>query len=210
MIAAVTVSAAVISAVFSFFIIKPVYEAKSTMVISKSAASDDKNDTMQYNDLMMYDKLVKTYAVLAKSNLITGEAVRKSGINITYSGLQDKLTVTPGNDTQTLEFSVRDNDPETAMKLTNMLAEVFVDDVKTIMNTQDTVKIMDEAILPKSPVRPRKLLNIAIAGFLGLMVSVGVAFLMEHLDNTIKTEDDVEKYLGLTVLASIPFAKAES
>lgn len=54
---------------------------------------------------------------------------------------------------------------------------------------------------------PRKTLNIAIAAFLGFMVSLGVIFLIEFLDKTIKNENDIEKYLGLTVLASIPYVQ---
>jgi capsular polysaccharide biosynthesis protein len=68
----------------------------------------------------------------------------------------------------------------------------------------DNVKVVDKAKVPSSPVKPRPLMNIAIAGVLGIMVGLGIIFLIEYLDNTIKTPDDVQKYLGLPVLGSIP------
>lgn len=206
-IAAITFASAFISAIISFFIMKPVYQATATLIISKTPTGG--SSQVEYNDLMMYDKLVKTYAELAKSNLIANETISKTGYNITASQLQSSLTVTPQTDTQIFEIAIKDRDPQRALNLTNTLAEVFQENVKTMMNTSDGVKILDEAQLPRSPVKPRKLLNVVIAGFLGLMVSLGIVFLMEYLDNTIKTENDVEKYLGLTVLASIPFVKEE-
>lgn len=206
-IIAITFTAILASAVISFFVMKPVYQATATLIISKTPSNGDSE--VQYNDLMMYDKLVKTYAELAKSNLVANETISRTGYSMTALQLQKSLTVTPETDTQIMDISVENGDPQKALNLTNSLAAVLEEKVKTMMNTNDGVKILDEAQLPKSPVKPRKLLNIVIAGFLGLMVSLGLVFLMEYLDNTIKTENDVEKYLGLTVLASIPFVKEE-
>lgn len=66
------------------------------------------------------------------------------------------------------------------------------------------VSIIDRAVTPQNPVKPRKKLNVAIAGFLGLFVGLGLVFLMEFLDTSLKTADDVERYLGLPILGQIP------
>ena len=63
---------------------------------------------------------------------------------------------------------------------------------------------MDKAVLPDKPVKPNIKLNIAFAFFIGLMASVGLVFVLEYLDRTIKTEEEVEKYLELPVIATIP------
>ena len=63
---------------------------------------------------------------------------------------------------------------------------------------------MDKAQIPNYPIKPQKTLNVAIAFVMGLMVSVGIVFLMEYLDTTIKTEKDIEHYLGLSVIGTIP------
>ena len=66
------------------------------------------------------------------------------------------------------------------------------------------VSVLDPAIAPQSPVKPRKMLNMAIAGFLGAFVGVGLAFLLEYLDTTFKSPEEVEAYLGLPILGRTP------
>jgi capsular polysaccharide biosynthesis protein len=205
-IMSVTVAAALVSGIFSIFIMDPVYEAKATLIVGRTPASD--KEKMQYNDVLMYGKLVKTYAELAKSDLVASETISRTGYDLTEAQLKGNLTITPKGDTQILEIAIQNNDAEKAYELANTLSEVFVEEVKGMMNADD-VKIMDKAKLPEKPVKPRKMLNIVIAGFVGLMASLGVVFLMEYLDNTIKTENDIEKYLGITVLATIPYVKEE-
>lgn len=73
----------------------------------------------------------------------------------------------------------------------------------------DNVQLLDEALPPKGAVSPKPILNIAIAFFLGLMVSVGIVFLMDYFDNTIKDEDELKELFGLPVIGNIPFIKEE-
>lgn len=73
-----------------------------------------------------------------------------------------------------------------------------------------TVKIMDPSVVPEHPSKLNKILNVTITFFLGLMVSAGIVFLIEYMDNTIKTENDVGKYIGLPVIGMIPINIEES
>lgn len=203
-ILAVTVISAVCAFIYSECMVTPVYEAKSSLIIGRTPNSA--TDKIQYNDILMYQKLVKTYGELAQSRLVAQETISKLGLDMTPETLQQNLTVTDTADTQILTIAVSNIDPKRSALITNTLSNVFVEKVSSMMNTQD-VKVMDEAQVPRSPVSPRTSLNVVIAGFLGLMASLGVVFLIEYLDNTIKTEEDVEKHLALTVLASIPFTK---
>ncbi len=68
----------------------------------------------------------------------------------------------------------------------------------------DNVQVIDQAQVPRNPVKPRPMLNMIIAGFLGIMISLGMVFVMEYLDNTIKSPNDVERYLGLPIIGAIP------
>ncbi len=66
---------------------------------------------------------------------------------------------------------------------------------------------IDVAKVPESPVAPNKVMNIAIATVLGMMVSVGLVFVLEFLDRTYKTPTDIERHLGLPILGAIPDVK---
>ena len=83
--------------------------------------------------------------------------------------------------------------------IANNMAEIFKSEISQIMRVEN-VEIIDPAVVPVTPVKPRPMLNIAIAFVLALMVGVGLAFLLEYLDHTIKTPNDVEKFLELPVL----------
>lgn len=189
------------SGIISFFVIHPTYEANTSIIIGK--APDGQDDKIQYNDVMMYQKLAKTYGEIAKSRLVAEKTISKLGQDITPEKLLDKITVSPQADTQIMIISAKDKSPQAAADTVNTLAETFISEAMRIYPTGN-VQIMDSASVPQNPVSPNKKLNVAIAFFLGIMVSLGVIFLIEYMDNTIKTEEDIEKHLGLPVIGIIP------
>lgn len=69
------------------------------------------------------------------------------------------------------------------------------------------VRVVDRAVVPKSPVKPRKLLNISLSMLMGLGLGVLLAFFFEYLDNTFRTPDDVEETLGIPFLGLVPDIK---
>jgi capsular polysaccharide biosynthesis protein len=120
----------------------------------------------------------------------------------------EKVNVNLVKDTEIIKIQVMDTDPKLAAEIANETAEVFMDSVKTIMKVEN-VQVIDKAQPPENPVKPRPKLNMAIAGVLGIMAGVFLAFLLEYMDNTLKTPEDIEKHLGLPVLGAIPMVKDE-
>ena len=109
------------------------------------------------------------------------------------------------------------NIPEKELELVRLMREVSVhEDIYLMLMTRyeeirineqmhsGNLQIVDPAVVPHNPIKPRVKLNIAIGGVLGLFVGVGLAFLLEFVDNTIKTKEDVERVLGLPVIGQIP------
>jgi len=107
------------------------------------------------------------------------------------------------NETRLIEIKVQDKDPQRAAEIANKVAEVFKEEVVEIMKVEN-INIVDNAIVPVNPIKPRLLMNVAVAFVLGLLVAVGLAFVIEYFDDTIKSTEDVEHYLELTVLGTIP------
>ena len=201
MIALITLLCLASSAVVSFFVITPTYQTSTTLMVNK--AKDDLDRAIDYQDIMLSQKLVNTYGEIAKSKVVMGKVVKRLSLDITTKHMADKISVTPVKDTEIMRITVSDKNPELAVKIADTTAAVFMEEVTRIMNI-DNVQIIDKAEKPVDPVKPRKLLNIAIAGVLGVMMGLFIAFILEYLDNTIKTPEDVEKHLEMQVIGMIP------
>jgi capsular polysaccharide biosynthesis protein len=195
------------SAFISFHVMKPVYEANSTLYIidkNRSSDSSDSEEDISYNEIWVGGQLVKDYTELIKSRRVTSSVIQELKLEgIAPAQLAGMIKVSSKNDTRIIEISVSDNDPKRAMEITNKVSDVFIEKVGELMGIEN-INIVDSAIQPTSPVKPRPMINIAIALFTGFFMAAGIIFLMEYLDDTIKTNEDVERYLNIPVLANIP------
>lgn len=204
MIIAITLVATIISGLISFFLLKPLYEAKISIVIGGKAQENSEKQQYDYSDIMMYQNLVKTYAEIAKSRTVAQKTMDKLKIkDMTLEILQSQISVTPQANTQIMDLKVKNRVPLDAMNIVNMLADNFVMESKRIYPLGN-IQIIDSAVLPEDPVSPNKMFNIIIAFLFGLILSLGISFLFEFMDNTIKTEADVEKYMDIPVIGVIP------
>ena len=196
-----TVLAVSIGGIVSFFIMEPVYKASTTIMVGKPADYIEGNQ-LQVQDLNLNQRLARTYGEIVKSRKVSEDVISQLKLDFTPQQLKDKTSVDLVKDTEFITISVTDTDPERAAVIANKMAEVFRIRVMDIMKV-DNVQVLDDAIVPTSHIKPRPKLNMAIAGVLGMMISIFVVFLLEYLDSTIKTPEDIEKYLGLSVIGTI-------
>jgi capsular polysaccharide biosynthesis protein len=124
-------------------------------------------------------------------------------LGLSIESLRSNLVVNSESNTEIIRITIEDESPLQARDIANALALVFQQEVRDIL-FMDNVQIIDAAKIPQSPIRPQPMLNILIAGFLGVMAGLGLVFLIEYLDNTIKTPEDVQRYLDLPILGAIP------
>lgn len=202
LIISIIVSAVVIATILSFLVIKPTYQTSTSILVGKPQATGA--ESTQLSNVMAYQNLVKTYTEIAKSTLVAQGAYDKLKGRVSVAQIKNAITVTPQTGTQILIITGKGKSPEEAYNITNASSEAFIDSIKTVFPTGGDIQTIDKVVLPQSPISPNKKLNITIGFFLGLMLSVGIVFLIEYLDNTIKTENDVEKYLNLPILGTIP------
>src|SRR5690625_1130265 len=195
--------AALIAAVVSFFILTPTYESSSQFIVNQG---EQQSTEAQFNseDIRTNVELINTYNVIIKSNAILDDV--SESLNGIYSAdqLKDKIQVASEENSQVVTVTATDEKPSLAVDIANTTVETFQDKIPDIMNV-DNVSVLTKAIMGDnpSPVAPKPMLNIAIAVVLGGMVGVGIAFLLAYLDNTITTEDDIEKQLDLPLLGVI-------
>ncbi|MBS4223358.1 YveK family protein [Lederbergia citrea] len=201
LIVLITLAAVVISGAVSFFVLTPIYQSSTQLLVNQA-----KSDQPIYNpaEIQTNLQLINTYNVIMKSPAILDKVIDDLGLDMSVGGLNGKITVQSEKDSQVVNVTVQDPNPHKAAEIANKVAEVFQEDIVKIMNV-DNVSILAKAEVGEnaSPVKPQPLLNIAIAFVVGLIAGVGLAFLLEYLDNTIKTEQDVERILELPVLGSI-------
>lgn len=201
----ITLGATVFSGGLSYFVITPTYKSDISVIIGKIESKDDVQQS-NYNDVIMYQKLVKTYSEFTKSRKVSEHVIKALNLNIEPKQLQAMVSVAPKGDTEFLTITVKSKDPSEAMIIANQLAKslkFISNDIKKV----DNVQILDEALEPTSPDNPKPKLNMAIAFFIGLMISLGIAFLLEYLDNTVKSQEDIEKLTGIPVIGIIPFTE---
>lgn len=204
LIALITIIATLVSAILSFFVIKPQYEASTKLFIGKQETQD--NNAYNNSDVMMYQKLMKTYAEIVKTSDLVTKAVDNAKLDYNQKeidGILKNLTVTPSADTQILDLKYKGKDPKEVLEVTNAITDEFISESKKLI-PNGNLQIIQAAQLPENPVSPNKKLNILIAFVLGLMVGVGVVLLLEYLDNTFKSRDELEKALDLPIIGTIP------
>ncbi|MBD8004266.1 YveK family protein [Bacillus norwichensis] len=201
LIVLITMAAVLISGIVSYFVITPIYQSSTQLLVNQT-----KSDQTIVNpgEIQTNLQLINTYSVIIKSAAILNQVNEDLDLGMTVSQLDKKITVQSEKDSQVVNITVQDPDPNQAAEIANQIATVFQKEIVDIMNV-DNVSILAKAEVgeTQSPVKPRPILNIAIAFIVGLMAGIGIAFLLEYLDNTVKTEQDVEKLLELPVLGAI-------
>ena len=200
MIVAITLSATLISGILSFFVIKPKYEANTKVFIGKE---EGENKAYNQGDVIMYQQLMKTYSETIKTKDLISKALKEVGLKLKVEDVLRNLTVVTVADTQILEVKYKSNSPQEAKVVIEGISDEFIKTSKELV-PNGNIQIIEAVEVPEKPVSPNKKMNIAIAFLLGLMVSLGLVFLLEYLDNTYKNKEQLEKELDIPVLGVIP------
>ena len=201
-IALTTVLATLVSGIFSFFVISPTYEASTKVFIGKEESS---MESYNYNDITMYQKLLKTYSELIKTKDLINRAITNSKYELKVEEVLNDVSVTTVADTQMIQISYRSTSPNIAKNMLENITNEFIATAQELV-PNGNVRILESVELPKNPVAPNKKMNIAIAFILGMMVGFGIVFLLEYLDNTYKNKEQLEKDLDIPVLGVIPMS----
>ncbi|SDO06132.1 YveK family protein [Alkalicoccus daliensis] len=201
MIISITLAAVAFAAIVSYFILTPTYDASTQLLVNQSA---EEGQLYTQTDIRTNVDLINTYNVIITSPRILEPTLEELGLERSIGDLRNQINVSAEGDSQVVTITVEDENPALAVQIANTLAAVFQDDIVEIMSV-DNVSMLSAAELTENPtpVAPNPTLNMAIAFVVGLMLAVGIAFLLEFLDKTVKTEEDVEQKLGIPVLASI-------
>ncbi|WP_394580992.1 YveK family protein [Cytobacillus firmus] len=201
LILSITFTAVLLSTLFSLFFLTPIYQSSTQLLVNQA-----KSDQPVFNpsEIQTNLQLINTYNVIIKSPAILDLVRQELDLDLSAEQLDSKITVASEKESQVIAITVQDPDPYTAADIANTTAKVFQNEIVNIMNV-DNVSVLAKASVKENvaPVKPNTPLNAVIAFIVGLTVSIGLAFLLEYLDNTIKNEQDVEQSLEAPLLGVI-------
>lgn len=192
---------AAVAFAFTKFLIDPVYQSKTQIYVTNNALSN--NEQINVGDLQSSNYLTKDYLILVKSTPVLEQIVADLGLDMSTNELADKISVSTPTDTRILTIAVTDKDPMLAKKIADAVREASKIQIQNVTGIEK-VTTVEEGNLPTSSISPNTKLNVLIGFALGLILASVIIIIKFMLDDTIKAQEDVEKYLGLSVLGLIP------
>ncbi|MBD5540683.1 MAG: protein-tyrosine kinase [Lachnospiraceae bacterium] len=191
----------------SIAFISPKYQSSTSIYV----LNKQDNSVVTYSDLQSGTQLTKDYAELVKSRSVTEKVINQLKLNTVYEdmkyldsgALASMISVDNTTDTRIIRITVTDTNPARAQDIANAIREAASLHIETVMDIE-AVNVVDYAEMPMESVSPNVLMNTAMGAAAGTLIAAFIVILIHLTDDRIKGPDDVEKYLGVSVLGTIP------
>lgn len=212
LIISVVILFGIIGMLYSFLLVVPKYTSSTTLVLTKAdsvSKPTELDESITTSDVTLNSQLVSTYSELAKSKKILRTVISNLQIDIDEAELRRSVSVTSVKDTEFIEIRVSNEDPALAAQIANEIANVFTVNIAEIYSINN-VHIVDQAEPANGPSNVNHFKDLVIFSFLGLVVSGMYILILNMLDTTVKSIEDIERLTKLTVLAALPIYDADS
>lgn len=203
-IAAVIVGGAAFA--FSRFVITPTYESTTRILVLNR--QDEAGGNLTYSDLQLGTSLTKDYPELIQSRYVVEKVKEMFGLDTTYEAFIKKIQVSTKSDSRIIDITITDPDPVLAKEIADALRDIAAERIVEVTDIQ-AVNMVDEANVPARPSNPSVIKWTMIGFMLGGFLAAAVVLVRFLLDDTIKSSEDIEKYLHLSTLGLIPLGQAE-
>ena len=194
---------AIIGVIYSVGFVKPKYKAKTSLILATNSSSQTNAGSITTTDVTLNSKLVSTYIKLVKSDKVVRNVISNLALDMDEEELKNSVSVTTTNDTEFIEISVENADPVLATKIANEVSKVLIENVKEFYKAEN-VHVVDLAEIPQAPYNVNHVKDAVIFAFIGIVVAVLYVLVLNMLDTSVKSEDDIEKITVLRVLVSLP------
>lgn len=189
---------------YSVFLKTPLYKGDTTLILVKKQNSYEQGTAIQtQNDIILNQKLVATYSEIIKSRRVLNQVVNELNLEYSSAELSKNIVVSSVSDTEIIKISVSDENNKTAAKIANTIADVFKKDIMEIYNLEN-VSIIDKAEIQDNPYNIQLLKDVVIFLMVGLVLSVGVMFVIYYFDTSVKSSEEIESKLGIPVIGNVP------
>jgi capsular polysaccharide biosynthesis protein len=150
--------------------------------------------------------LTQTMILYIDTRPVAEEAIQRLGLNISPDDVLNNLTIEQMEASQMLLLSYKGSDPKQAEQIVNTVGQVSSERISTssVIASNIEANVAERAIVPEVPVSPQPLRNGLLAAVFGLMLGTGLALLMEYLDYSWRSPEEVEQISGVPTFATIP------
>lgn len=195
---------ALMGAVYTLKFVTPIYRSSTTLILAQTTLNRTEGElsSITQGDITLNANLVDNYKKIAESRVVASKVIENLGLSDSIESIRENTTVSTSSDTEVIEITVSNPDPELACKIANELATVFTDEALQIYKVNN-VNVLDEAVVSLTPANVNLFKNIVLFAFVGGVIVSAYILLINMLDTTVKTDVDIEKAIGLPVLASI-------
>lgn len=200
-IAAAILVCAILGLLGTALFMTPEYTA-STRIYMLNRTSEN---NLVYADFQVSAQMLNDYKVLITGRNVTQKVIDKLDLDMTPGQLSKMITVTAPENTRVVQISIVDTDPTRAALIANTVREEASVQIQQIMAV-DAVTLVYEADVPTTPSSASATRNAILAAVVGMVLSIGVLTVLFICDDTIRTEEDVERYLSLSTLGVIPMS----
>lgn len=178
--------------------ITPKYQATSMIYIYSKTTS-----VTSLVDLQLGSQLAVDFTIVATTREVMEKVIESANLDMDYWDILDCVSVYNPTGSHVLEITATNEDPELAAKISNSVANELRSRIADVMNTEEPAMV-ERAVVPGSPSSPKMKTNVILGAAGAFIVAAGLIVLIYLMDDTIKTEEDVKRYLNLNVLAEIP------
>ena len=196
-----TLGCAILGLLITMFLITPKYRAEATMIVN---TRQDQTATVTNDQITSAQKLVDTYSIIIRSRRVIDPIMEELNIEDDYEDFVVDITVESVDSTQVMSIQVENKNPEVALQVVQEIIDRAPGAIISTVEAGSVNVVSEPYVNSEVPVSPSKLKNTAIAAFIGLFVSSGAFLLIAFLDNTFKSEEDIQKQLGLVTIGIIP------
>ncbi|HWK24490.1 MAG TPA: Wzz/FepE/Etk N-terminal domain-containing protein [Ureibacillus sp.] len=195
-----------ITAAINFYVLPAIYQSETQILVNQKNSNDEKYEWSQIETDL---QLIHTYNVIIKSPAILNKVIDDLELKVSNSALSEQILVSNEDKSKVVNITVQDQDAKKSAAIANKVAEVFKEEIPTIMSV-DNITILSNATVPQTPVKPNKVINIGLAIVMGLILGAGIAFLFEIFDTTIKFEKDIENITNIPIIGIVSSIEFDS
>lgn len=195
----ITIIVGIIGCVYGLFIQVPKYQSSSTIILISNSSNDS---SLTYNDISVNKNLVSTYSEIVKSKRVLNQVAENLNLDYSYSKLYSMINVSSITNTELIKITVTDTSKRNARDIADETAKVFSEEIPELYNISN-VNVLDEAEEASNPSNVNVPKQIALFIIVGLILGLGVVFIIYYFDRSVKSTEQVESKLGLAVLGTV-------